>query len=225
MFKCLLTSLKQIKTDSLWTSPKSTLSYDRLNALLHVAPAGSAPRGPGSCHHTVQVCEQEKQVRGGSFGCHAARSCPWTSDNSCLTPGWQRIWQKTLMQLVQHSVTCKKIHNQCILNQTGLEHFSTVWEKKKKARGIGLISGLILLFRGVFFYIPWHADVRLKCCAVTTMAALYVEDFSAISIISCTCQVLASVPQNLLSDNPPDLGLKIRRNLMRRKLIYWFQHH
>lgn len=74
------------------------LSFDRLNAVGYRA-ATSVPAACGSCWLgakdqeavvTVQVCEQEKQVRGASFGCHPADTLR-KRDKPCLTPGWQRI--------------------------------------------------------------------------------------------------------------------------------------
>lgn len=79
MFKCFCTDL-QIKTrPGPQIQVKSTLSFDRLTAVDY--PAGPATCGPcwlsakdQEAVIAAHICEQEKQVRGGSLGCHPAVS-------------------------------------------------------------------------------------------------------------------------------------------------------
>lgn len=117
---CSFCFLKTDELTFLWTRPyvraKSTWSSDRFNAADY--PAEQRPLDPAACGScwlgakgqeaviTGQVCEQEKQVRGESFGRRPAVTGEKKSDKPCSTPGWQRAYDKN--QLVKPRVTRRK---------------------------------------------------------------------------------------------------------------------
>lgn len=108
--------------------------------LPRMVPAGSAPR-------TRKLSSQYKfmitKSRWETFGCHPTVTA-WHLGG---------VWQKPVMQLVKlcHTWDKKKTtqaYDADYKKENDLDRISTV------KRSIELISGLVLLFRGVFPYIP-----------------------------------------------------------------------
>lgn len=133
------------------------LSYDKLNAVDYPT-ATSGPAACGSCWLGAQG--QEAVITQYKF---VSRKSRWEEGVLAVTQLSLNKWQllpdtwvathTTKTTDAASSAQCRTQENtdntgQCILNQTDLKHLSTV---KKKASGIGLS---LLLFRGVFFYIP-----------------------------------------------------------------------
>lgn len=148
--------------DLSYIGAESVLSLDRWNAADSPA-ATSGPAVCGSCRLgvedweavvTAQVCEQEKQVKMRVV-CHPAVNVRKVTSSACHMGG-NALRVKTLTQPAELRVTCKQTQRAqayryvaCIkINK--LNHFSSV---KQTGCGIGVISALILLFRGGFYFL------------------------------------------------------------------------
>lgn len=195
MYVHSFTTEADIFMDLSYIGAKSVLSLDGWNAVDSPA-ATSGPAVCGSCRLgvedqeavvTAQVCEQEKQVRWGWFVTQLSMWEKWQAlPVTWVVTHYERKHSCSHMSSESHvgkrrqrrPTVCSFLHQDQQVKPLQHCKTNTLWYWGHFcARSV--VSWRFLFFT-FLWKIGWRADVSMKRCAATTMAAVCVEDFWAI---------------------------------------------